>query len=174
MGKNVDLRPLDVSDAEFILSLRLDPELSRYLNPVENNLDKQRAWIKTCMNDPQQWYFIIQNKKQEPVGTIRIYDIKDTCFCWGSFIVIPKARSYASFESLVLLYHYAFFELGFDYTNFDVRKKNEKALQFYLRFGAIITGETDEDFLLTYTKEDFTAKLAEYKAVIDRNTKGPA
>jgi len=162
-GKNIDLRPIEISDAEFILSLRLDPALNQYLSSVENNIEKQREWLQFCQQDPTQHYFIIQNKQQQPLGTIRIYDIKNNSFCWGSWIVIPEARSYASFESIILLYHYAFFELGFDHTNFDVRKENTKALNFYLRFGAVITHENDQDFFLTYTKEDF---LDKYKSLL--------
>jgi len=172
IGKNIDLRPITINDAEFILSLRLNPELSQYLNPVENNLEKQGKWLKNCIQDPQQWYFIIQNKKSERVGAIRIYDVENKNFCWGSWIVIPEARPYASLESIVLLYQYAFFELGFETTHFDVRKKNQKALDFYLRFGAKITHEDDQDFFLSYDKENFVKKLPEYTAAI-HTQKGP-
>ena len=170
-GKNIDLRPIDINDAEFILSLRLDPELSKHLNPVENSLEKQREWIKSCMADTQQWYFIIQNKKQQPVGTVRIYDIQGKSFCWGSWIVLPEARLYASFESAVLLYEYAFFELGFESTHMDVRKKNESVIRFHLKFGATITHENDLDVFLTFHKKDFIRKQSDYNAFIDKVTK---
>ena len=171
-GKNVDLRPIAIVDTQFVLSLRLNSELSQYLNPVENDLKKQQAWIQNCLSDPMQWYFIIQNKKQEPIGTIRIYNVRDNTFCWGSWIVIPEARSYASLESIVLLYQYAFFELNFDVTFFDVRKKNQKALEFYSRFGAKITHEDDKDYFLTYSKYDFKKNLSHYTATINIQ-KGP-
>ena len=45
-GNNIDLRPVEIDDAEFILSLRIDPKLNQYLSPVENDLEKQREWIK--------------------------------------------------------------------------------------------------------------------------------
>ena len=170
IGKNIDLRPIELSDAEFILSLRLDPELSQYLSPVENNLDKQRQWLKTCQEDPTQHYFIIQNKQQQPVGTIRIYDIKNNSFCWGSWIVIPEARSYTSYESIILLYQYAFFDLGLDITHFDVRKENTKALNFYLRFGAVITHEDNQDFFLVYTKGDFVDTYSDFNTAIDKTS----
>ena len=41
-GNNIDLRPVEIDDAEFILSLRIDPKLNQYLSPVENDLEKQR------------------------------------------------------------------------------------------------------------------------------------
>ena len=81
LGKNIDLRLVEIDDAEFILALRLDPELNQYISPVENDLDKQREWIKSHRLYSRDFYFIIQNKKQKPVGTIRIYDIQDNVFC---------------------------------------------------------------------------------------------
>ena len=45
-GNNIDLRPVEIDDAKFILSLRIDPKLNQYLSPVENDLEKQREWIK--------------------------------------------------------------------------------------------------------------------------------
>lgn len=166
-GKHIDLRPVTTDDADFILSLRLNPELSQYLSPVENNVEKQTQWVKKSIENPQEWYFIIQNKKAERVGTIRIYNIKGNVFCWGSWIVIPTARSYASLESIVLLYQYAFFELGFECTHFDVRKNNQKAIAFYLRFGAQITHEDEDNYFLIYTKNDLTEKLPEYTTAIN-------
>ncbi len=170
LGKNIDLRLVEIDDAEFILALRLDPELNQYISPVENDLDKQREWIKSHRLYSKDFYFIIQNKKQKPVGTIRVYDIKDSVFCWGSWIIIPEARKYASFESVFLLYRFIFFGVGLDKTNFDVRKKNKKAVDFYQRFGATIFGETDLDYLMAYTKNTFLERQDEYKLVIDKIT----
>jgi len=168
IGKNIDLRKVEVSDAAFILSLRLDPELNQHISKVEKDLAKQEDWIRKCKFNDQEWYFIIQNKKEEAVGTLRIYDIKEDSFCWGSWIVKPEARQYATFESVVLLYQNAFFKLGFNNTHFDVRKQNEKALNFHLRFGAIIIDERDQDYFLTYSKQDFIARQHEYLAKIDK------
>ncbi len=168
IGKNIDLRKVEVYDAAFILSLRLDPELNQHISKVENNLAKQEEWIRKYKLDDKEHYFIIQNKKEEPIGTIRIYDTKEDCFCWGSWIVKPEARMYASLESVVLLYDYAFFNLGFNYTRFDVRKKNEKALNFYLRFGAIIVDEDEQDLFMIYRKTDFIARQGEYLDSINR------
>jgi glycosyltransferase involved in cell wall biosynthesis/RimJ/RimL family protein N-acetyltransferase len=166
IGKNIDLREVEVDDAEFILSLRLDPELNKHLSDVEDDLDKQKEWIKKSKLNKQEWYFIVQNKMQEPVGTIRIYDIKGDSFCWGSWIILPKARQYSTFESMFLLYQFAFFDLGFKQTNFDVRKSNDIAFNFYVRFGAVVTDETEIDYLLQYTKEQFLNKKNEYLKIL--------
>ena len=170
LGKNIDLRPVEIEDAEFILALRLDPELNQYISPVENDLEKQREWIKSHRLYSRDFYFIIQNKKQKPVGTIRVYDIKDSIFCWGSWIVVPEARRYASFESAILLYRFVFLGLGLQATNFDVRKENKRVVNFHSKLGATIFDETNLDYLMTYTKNTFLERQDEYQAVIDKIT----
>lgn len=167
IGKNIDLRPVQLNDAQFILSLRLDPLLNKYINSVVNNIKTQEEWLKSCITDKAQWYFIIQNKSQEPVGTIRIYDIKENSFSWGSWIIIPKARYYASFESAVLLYKYAFFDLGFVQSHFDVRRDNKNVINFHLKFGATIVSENDLDIFFIFTKTAFIDMLPKYQQIVD-------
>jgi RimJ/RimL family protein N-acetyltransferase len=167
LGKNVNLKEIEVSDAEFVLSLRLNPELNRYLSPVENNIDKQREWIKQAKNDTQQFYFIIQNKQEEPVGTIRIHDIEGDRFCWGSWIVKPEARKYASFESLVLLYEHAFFNLGLNKSHLYAQKQNKKAVNFHLRFGATIVKEDEQNIYFIFNKENYNSIRDKYQNIIN-------
>ena len=42
----VDTRLVVESDAEFILSLRTDTFLTRFIHSTENNLEKQIEWIR--------------------------------------------------------------------------------------------------------------------------------
>lgn len=168
-GKNIDLCSVVVEDAQFILSLRLDPSLNRYLSPVEDNIEKQKTWLEKSIADKNEYYFIVKNKNDFSVGTIRIYNIKGDDFCWGSWIISPEHRKYASFESIFLLFNFAFSKLNFRETNFDVRKDNKKALDFYLRFGAVITDETDIDYFLNYKKEYFLNNYEYYQKIINKN-----
>lgn len=167
-GKNIDLRKVAASDAEFILSLRVDPLLNKNLSFVENDLDKQRKWICDNEENSLEWYFIIQNKNSQPVGTVRIYDVKEDSFCWGSWIVKPEARIYASFESAVLLYNYAFFTLGFTQSHFDVRKENKSVINFHLKMGAKIIKEDELNFYFIFKKESYQKKMEEHFKLVNR------
>jgi RimJ/RimL family protein N-acetyltransferase len=167
IGKNINLREVEVRDAEFILSLRLDPELNAHISATQNDLAKQREWIERYISLKKDKYFIIQDKQSNAVGTVRIYDMLDNCFCWGSWIVRPEARNYASLESAVLLYEYAFFDLGFNLSKFDVRKANHKALNFHIKFGATITSEDEQDFFMTFHKKDFIQNRNGYLKAIN-------
>lgn len=171
IGTNIDLRPVDVNDAEFILSLRLDKTLNQHLSPVENDIQKQRDWIVYSKDNKEEWYFIVQNKKQIPVGTIRIYDIQDDSFCWGSWIITPEARAYASFESAILLYKYAFCTLGFNKSHFDVRKGNQAVINFHLKLGASIIKEDEENIYFHFYKEVFINNLKDYTLALNKINK---
>lgn len=170
IGKRINLRDVEVGDAEFILSLRLDPELSRYLSSTVPDIEKQRAWIKEYKKRKNEWYFVIENKQHEPVGVIRIYDIRGDSFCWGSWIVIESARHYASFESLVLLYEHAFFVLNFTQTHFDARKNNAKAVNFYKRFGATIISEDDQNYYFHFSREQYKTVREKYAQIIQEKS----
>ena len=56
----------------------------------------------------------------------------------------------AAIESALLIYDFAFFSLHYKKSHFDVRKENKKVIDFHLRFGAEIVGETDKDLLFVY------------------------
>ena len=54
-------RLVEEQDAAFILSLRTDPKLSRFLHPTENDEEKQRAYIRGYKEREKQgkdYYFI--------------------------------------------------------------------------------------------------------------------
>jgi len=65
-----------------------------------------------------------------------------------------------------LLYDFAFSKLNLEETYFDARKKNEKAVNFYIRFGAKIIDEDDLNFYFFYKKEDFLASREKYFQII--------
>ena len=154
-GKNINLRDLDISDAQFILDLRTNEDKSAYLNKTEYNIEKQTDYIKNYKKKSDEWYFVIESKEKEPLGTVRIYDIKDNSFSWGSWLVKDGAPTSTAIESALLIYEFAFFSLNFAASHFEVRRKNERVRAFHERFGAKIYEETDEDVFYKYTREDY-------------------
>ena len=75
-GKYVILRSVLPKDTETTLNMRLDPEKTKYLHPVENSLDKQKRWIMEQNNRKGDYFFIAHNYSEHPIGTFSIYDIK--------------------------------------------------------------------------------------------------
>ena len=123
-GKSINLREVELSDAEFILSLRINPDKNKYLSFTENNLNRQKDFINSYKKSIQDYYFIICLSSGLPIGTMRIYDIKNESFCWGSWILSDEAYAHSALESALLMYDFAFYSLHYKYSHFDVRKEN--------------------------------------------------
>ncbi|WP_300832287.1 hypothetical protein, partial [uncultured Bilophila sp.] len=102
-GNYVNLREVTLDDAAFILSLRTNPKKSQFLHVTGNNLQKQIDYLKHYFTLEKEWYFIIENKYHCPLGTIRIYNVKNTCFTGGSWIMIDDATPKESIEGDLLL-----------------------------------------------------------------------
>jgi RimJ/RimL family protein N-acetyltransferase len=159
-GKTLMFRDAHPDDAEFILSLRTDPEKSRYLSAVSPDVQRQRDWLAAYRGGTGQAYFIIHHKGSA-IGTIRLYDAQGGSFCWGSWILADHRPKHAAVESFLMVFSYAIDHLGFRESHFDVREGNTRARTFYERMGAERTGSTGEDIYLRMSGEAIaSARLA--------------
>lgn len=165
IGKTLILRDATKEDAEFIFSLRTDPVKSRFLSITSPLLKDQYLWLERYENSDDQAYFIIEYENN-PIGTVRIYDQKGDSFCWGSWILIDGRPSHAAIESLLMVYSYASYHLGFTSSHFDVRKKNERAWRFYERFGATRVSENDIDFFYSLSGNAINDTLAKHSVFL--------
>lgn len=142
VARSVGMRLAEPDDAAFILSLRTDPAKNRYLSPTANDVAAQRRWLEAYKRREQagrEFYFVIETLKHEPCGVVRVYDIEHRAFTWGSWIVGDNAPRKTAIESALLVYVFAFDELGLSECRFDVRLGNERTLAFHDRFGATRT-----------------------------------
>jgi RimJ/RimL family protein N-acetyltransferase len=143
----IKLNRVNLEDAEFIISLRGDPELNQYLSYTPQDLDAQRIWIEKYKNreaDGTEYYFII-SKSSIKLGTIRAYDFQEDSFCWGSWIIKRGTPPQVAMASVVMIYDFMFDQLGFAKSHFDVRKENESVRRFHLRMGAKIVKSDDQN-----------------------------
>lgn len=145
IGKTLTLRNADVKDAKFILSLRTNDDKSRYLSATSSDINVQIAWLESYAVSCDQAYFIIESKG-EAIGTVRLYDARQSSFCWGSWILKDGSPSHAAVESALIVYAYAIDHLGFRSAHFDVRKNNDRVCKFHERFRAHITATTELDY----------------------------
>ena len=145
-GKFLSFRNASETDAKFILSLRTNSAKSRYLSTTSADIEAQKSWLQGYARAGDQAYFIIQAAEKH-IGTVRLYDVQEDSFCWGSWILTVDAPITAAIESELMVYSYAVDHLGFQKAHFDVRKGNESVWKFHERFGALRTHETEEDFV---------------------------
>ncbi len=156
VSKTVSLRLITEDDAEFVLKLRTDSKYNQFLSAVSSDVEQQKSWIRNYKADEKagnQYYFIIQRNDGVPCGTVRIYDIKDDSFGWGSWILNEDKTRFAALESAFLVYKFGFEELKFSKSHFEVRKDNSKVVSFHEKMGAVRTSETEQDVFLEITKD---------------------
>lgn len=162
VGSNLIFRDAAKDDAAFILELRTDSKKARHISKTSNDLKKQEAWLEKYRNDNKQVYFIILNKENQRIGTVRLYDNTNDSFCWGSWILKDGAPSSYAIESALLVYHFAL-SLGFEKAHFDVRKGNQSVWKFHERFGAKKVEQTTDDFIYNISLDAIELSLEKYK-----------
>jgi len=160
--KHIYLRLIQEEDVDFLLSLRLNQQLSKYLNPIDDNKQKQLDWLKGYKQretNGTDYYFVIVDKDIGDIGLIRVYNINyaDSTFTWGSWVIKDENRpQYAAIESLLLVYEFAFNELGLTIAKFDVRNDNSHVIKFYNRFGADFVYKDELNNYFELTKVRYT------------------
>ena len=155
-SKNLMLRLVERSDANFILSLRMDERYNTFILMVTPDIESQVQWIERYKADEQngkQFYFIIERKDGEPCGTVRIYDLRDDSFSWGSWILNQNKTRFAALESAFLLYQFGFEKLGYRKSHFEVMRGNKGVIKFHQRMGATRVGEDQQNEYFEITKE---------------------
>jgi RimJ/RimL family protein N-acetyltransferase len=93
-SKTIRLRLIEPSDAEFVLTLRLDARYNQFLSTVAPDIHAQRKWIEKYKSDEvnrTQFYFIIERNDGIPCGTIRVYDLRKIHFA-GALGFLTKIR----------------------------------------------------------------------------------
>lgn len=165
-GLGIALRDASIKDAEFILSLRMDPRLNRYISKVNGELAQQEAFLESYSRNDDEAFFVIEDEDGCSLGTIRMYDQRDDSFCWGSWIVHPDAPRKTGTRSALLLYYYAFDHLGFKRTHFDVRQLNEAVWKFHEECGAVLSRETKLDRFYILAKSTWNEKIVRYSNIL--------
>lgn len=161
-GANLILRDIEEDDAEFILTLRLDPNKNKYLSPISGKLEDQINWLRTYQKGTGQAYFIICNQKKERLGCIRLYDAINNSYCWGSWLMINGLSPLISLESVLLMYAYGKY-LGFEEARLEVRQRNVSVWKFHEKFtSAELISETELDRFYIVRKKNIDAVLEKY------------
>lgn len=153
----VCVRLADVQDSAFILSLRTDKKLSRYLHATDNDVAKQENWMREYKKREHagQEYYFIYHAEGNDFGTNRIYNISTHHATCGSWVCKPGINPTLPIISTIILREIMYDILGYDYILFDVRKQNRQVQKMHLMLGAEQIGENDLEFLYKLSKESF-------------------
>jgi hypothetical protein len=156
-------RLIDEDDAPFILKLRTNQKLVRYIHSVDGTLDGQREWIKKYKErekEGRDYYFIFFDGAT-PVGLNRIYNIQEHVFTTGSWIFDEGAPLESAVAASLIVRIIAFEILGKDLENgFDgCHENNKHVLKFNKMIGMQESGRIVDEkgvyVTMTLTKADF-------------------
>jgi len=75
-GMFVDLRSITLDDAEFSYNIRADKRNRETVGQLAPSLEAQKDFIRWQMQEPNDYYFVVLNKKGERIGLIGAYDLQ--------------------------------------------------------------------------------------------------
>lgn len=147
-GKYVNLRSVTEDDAEFILEVRNNPQISKYLPPLNVTVEQQSQWITKQRADKDSYYFILETPDLTPIGTLSVYDIVDDHGEGGRSCSIGEP--FANIEASVLLNDFTFNTLNLSYATIWVYEGNKSVLALNEAFGYEWTSEKKDSNGLPY------------------------
>ena len=150
------LRLVEIKDADFILSLRTNPELNKYLSPTSNDIKEQVIWLKNYKereSNQQEYYFIAEDTQNNKYGTVRLSNFTDISFEYGSWLFSKKSPENMALKADLAIREMAFSEGNFKQCTFVVRKKNKLVNRYHLGFKPKLIKEDDLNYYysLSYT-----------------------
>lgn len=186
LGKYINLREADVEDSSFILELRTCPKKSKFINKTDPNLDKQIDYMKNYKTLDNEWYFIIEDKHENPVGTISVYPYPIFSDRWvdetaslhyqkplgvmgpGRWLMVNNSHPIMGIESDVLVKEFFFNVLKHTMMPMVIHKDNVSVLNFHKKWGAVVVGWIDEisHHMLELTKEDYLKTKTFYERIV--------
>ena len=131
-------RLVELEDAEFILSLRNNEKLSRFINPTSTEMEDQINWLKEYKireEKGEDFYFMcLKDDKKTRQGLNRLYDIKGDVCEYGSWLYSPDAGPNAAVLGDLYIKSLAFEVLNFKILEMSTMKKNTRVLKYTKSF----------------------------------------
>lgn len=156
----LEVRLVNEDDSDFILSLRTNEKLSRFIHSTDTDVRKQYQWMKDYKEreDKGEDYYFLYSVVGIPFGVNRIYDIGEDSGTGGSWLCKHGTEVEHSIATILVMRDIMFGQLQLQYDKFDVRKGNKKVQKLHLMMGAQKIGETELDYLYTLSKEDYNVE----------------
>lgn len=148
-GEAFDLRPAELADASFIVALRNDPRVTRFIHPISPRVEDQQAWLERYFARAGDYYFVITRAGSgAPEGTVGIYehDVTARSAEWGRWVIRPG--SLAAVESALLVYRIAFEVLELEMVYCRTVAANQQVVSFHTASGLATTAHLPAHFSL--------------------------
>lgn len=145
------LRPVSLEDAGFILELRQNPLLNRFIGDTPSDIESQKYWLREYFQRDSDYYFCMDLARSgKPVGTAGIYHftVQEGLKTaeWGRWLISPGIQ--AAPASIYLIYQTAFERLDLDQITCRTAVENTPVISFNERTGAERCGVIKDDVIL--------------------------
>lgn len=182
-GKYIRLREANVEDSQFILSLRTDKEKARYIHQTSSDVNLQIEYMKAYKKKKDDWYFIVENKKYQKIGTIGVYPYPILTDKWksknnpnegilgtGRWLMSGLSTSIESIESDLLVKRFFFDLLCQSNCPLMIHKNNSTVIDFQKKWGIKEIGFEDkiDHYLFELSIEEYRKNLSKFKSFIYR------
>jgi len=157
-GKNINMCFVRESDAKFILDLRTDKKLKRFISWTSPSVDEQVYWIKKYMEREKslkEYYFIFEDAQHVPWGTIRIYNLTQDDFTIGSWVCLPGDNNSIAIKAWLMAIWFGLNDLDKKRCLLDVRKNNYSVLSYIQLFQPEFIRENDLCKFFSLEKKNF-------------------
>jgi len=152
------LRFVNESDADFIVKLRTDPDLGKYLGFTSSDVELQRQWIKEykeLQKKGEDFYFMFETFDGKRLGVCRIYNISDHFFTIGSWIFTTEAPVGASILADIITRELAYAYFPDKLMHFDIRKQNINVIRYHSTFKPTKISEDELNYYYELSSSDF-------------------
>lgn len=170
-GKYVTLKSATLDDAAYTLSIRQDPEFTKYLPEITGSLEDQIAWLKKQRETPDDYFFVVWDHNNKPLGTVGVFDIESDTPKSGRLAL--RGNALENIEAQYLAFRFAFSELSVSSLWGFIYAENHRAIRFAQVFGVTIYDpETDLQGRnireVVFFKNDFFEKETEIRKMLYR------
>jgi hypothetical protein len=156
----LNVRLVNEEDTDFILSLRTNTELSKYIHQTENDRQKQLEWFREYKKREAEGrdYYFIYFKNDKPIGVNRIYNIYEYYGTPGSWLCSPDNDPIDSMSTYFCAREIYYNVLMLDLLVYDVRKANKQVWKMHKMLGAQLIGESEIYYYFAMSKDNYMKK----------------
>lgn len=166
-GYGIQLRPVNVNDASFILDLRNMPHAQNNIPSLNITLEQEQHWLSKNIHDPNDYFYIIESYSGKKLGTISVYsiDYKNHVAEEGRLVILPI--SLAMVPAFILLFDFCFYTLQLALLTSWCVATNKKMIAFKYESGCQenpsvkssrkVNGQFINSIAFTYSKENYLA-----------------
>ncbi len=133
-GRNITLRSATLADAEYTYQIRQDKEKTRFLHTVGGTVEDQRHWLRSQMEKEGDYFFVVERKNGEKIGTTALYNIHGRQGEVGRTLLYGNLVEIA--ETQLLVNDFAFDICGLNEIVTTVLATNRHILGYDRKFGA--------------------------------------